>query len=767
MIAVMAKHRDGGSTSSGGEPDRSRFRGLSLWGLANPRLDLVLSLLTVVVLAVSRFALLASGPWEWDETIFARGMLHFELAAHFPQPPGFPGLLALGHLLLPLAGAPYRALQLISALASILALWPLAALGRRVAPRAVATSAALLVLFLPGPWLYSVRGFSSTAAVVLALWAASLLVGGLDGRHATVFTLLLTASFLVRPILLPTVALLWLIGVESIRPRRRMLPGVALGLVGIAVAVLVMVRLEGGWAAFVEPFVRHGDFHVARLHRNTRVLAEIGLLKGVGGLAAAAALTAGSMIGLVVWWRRVGARVALAWIAILGLTATQLIMLQNRSYARYAVGVQMATAPLLAAAGSLVAPPVAVIGFLGMTAYAAGSSLPLLREQHEEVFGAWEATIDASRRATDRGWAAVVEPEVHVFSSYQWTVLEAAGEPTPPMVLSPRAPEPWSGVDRPWLVATVHPHLYWPSLTRSQTVYEGVSEQLRPLTQDRFLSAALIDNPPLPVGRWWALEHLDDGRPFMWAGPGAELWLPPVPKGSLVGLELRPAPGDSPLVVDIGHGGGSFEIDGQTEATRIWTRTEDAATTEPLIIRLDRIEGYPPGGADERLLSAQLLAVVVRPPGSAWGGSAASESERGSLRLDLEGGYGGETFAEFGRGVWLGPRARLRIAVDEEGMLLLRLAAPRATPADPKIVLDGVVVVGPIAIDRREATAEIRVESDAIDAGFVEFDVLSDPYEPSAHGGGNDDRVLGVVLLGVEFQPENPTEGWWNEPPMP
>ncbi len=758
----MAGHSDGDKGRSDGGMNR-----YLLWGLANARLDIVLSLLTVVVLVVSRFALLASGPWEWDETIFARGMLHFELAAHFPQPPGFPGLLALGHLLLPLAGTPYRALQLISALASILALWPLAILGRRVAPPAVATSAALLVLFLPGPWLYSVRGFSSTAAVVLALWAASLLVGGLDGRRATVFTLLLTASFLVRPILLPTVALLWLVGVDSIRPRRRMLPGVALGLAAIVVAVLVMARLEGGWAAFVEPFVRHGDFHVARLHRNTRVLAEIGLFKGVGGLAAAAVLTAGSMLGLVVWWRRVGARAALAWVAILGLTATQLIMLQNRSYARYAVGVQMATAPLLAGAGSLVAPPVAVVGFLGMTAFAAASSLPLLREQHEEVFGAWEATVDASRRAGDRGWAAVVEPEVHVFSSYQWTLQENLGESTPPMVLSPRAPEPWTGVDRPWLVATVHPHLYWPSLTRSTTVYEGVSEQLRPLTQDRFLSAALIDNPPLAVGRWWALEHLDDGRPFMWAGPGAELWLPPVPKGSLIGLELRPAPGEFPLMVNIGHGGGSFEIGGQAESTRIWTRTGDAATTEPLIVRLDRAEGYPPGGLDERPLSAQLLDVVVRPPGSAWGGSAATESERGSLRLELEGGYGGETFGELGRGIWLGPTARLRITVDEEGRLVLRLAASRPTAANPQIVLDGVVVAGPIAIDRREVTAEIPIGEDAVGAGFIEFEVLSEPYQPSAHGGGSDDRKLGVVLLGVEFQPENPTEGWWNEPPLP
>ena len=41
----------------------------------------------------------------------------------------------------------------------------------------MATSAALLVLFLPGPWLYSVRGFSTVAAVTPLLAAAALLAG--------------------------------------------------------------------------------------------------------------------------------------------------------------------------------------------------------------------------------------------------------------------------------------------------------------------------------------------------------------------------------------------------------------------------------------------------------------------------------------------------------------------------------------------------------------------------------------------------------------
>jgi len=733
---------------------------LRLWGLARRRLDLALTVLTVALLAASRLALLASGPWEWDETLFARGMLDFDLAAHFPHPPGFPGFLALGHLLLPLAGEPYRALQLVSALASIAALWPLAALGRRVAAPPVATASALLVLVLPGPWLYSVRGFSSTAASVLALGAAALLAGGLTGRRATTFTLLLAASFLVRPILLPTVALLWLMGAETVRPRRRLLPGMVLGAMAVALAVAVMVRLQGGWDAFIEPFVTHASFHADRLVRNTRALADLGLVKGVGGIAAAIVLVVAAGIGLDVWRRRVGARAAVVWATVLGLTIAQLIMLQNRSYARYAVGVQLAAAPLVAGAASLAAPATAVVGLLGLTGLAVGWSLPLLFEQHNATFGAWQATVDAEERAADRGWAVVVEPEVYVFSSYRWSVLRWRGRPAPSMLLSPRAPEPWLGIDRPWLVATVHPHLYWPSLTRSVRTYGAVSGRLRPLTQGRFLDAEVIDNPPLPVGRWWTVERLPDGRPFMWAGPDAELWLPPSPAGSLIGLELRPAPGELPVVVVVGHGGGRFTLDGHAPATRLWTRTSDDAVDEPVVVDLQRGGGYPPGNGDERALAVQLLDVAVRPPGASWGGPAASDADRAHLRLELDGGYGPEDFGDLGRGVWLEPRARLRLVVDEPGVVTLRLASPRPTPARPRILVSGVEGASLPELDQRAMDATVPVDEAAVAAGALELEIVSEPYRP-ADVGGADARTLGVVLLGLDFEPTAPTNGWW------
>ncbi len=716
---------------------------------------------TAVTLVLSRMWFMASGPWEWDETIFARGMLHFELAAHFPQPPGFPGLLALGNLLWPLTGSPYQALQWVSAIASVLALWPLSILGRRVAPPAVATSAALLVLFLPGPWLYSVRGFSTWAAVTLTLTAAAVLIGGLNNRRVTWFTLLVTAAFLVRPILLPTLALLWLVGVNTVRPVRRILPGLLAGVLLIAVSVVVMAHLEGGWTAFIEPFVTHADYHTARLHLNKPGIADLGMANGVGGAGVAGVLLVWATAGLLVWWRKDSARAAIAWLVILGLTSTQLYALQNRSYARYSVGVQVALAPLLAGAASLAPLPVAVAGTLGLAGLAAWRSRPLLEEQHDELFGPWEATMDAARIAGERNWAVVVEPEVHVFSSYWWHLLERKGRPTPPMVLSPRAPEPWLGVRRPWLVATVHPHLYMPSLTGETQSYGRVSEGLEPLTQNRFLSAELIANPPLPVGQWWTREYLPDGTPFMWAGPEAELWLPPVPRGTLVGLAVRPAPGDAPLRVSIEPGRFAAEVAGDGEIAQLWYRMDDDSSSGPVIAKLGRSSGYPPGGGDDRPLSAQLLGVVVRPPGAAFGGPAATENDRFKLRLEVEGKYEPESFGELGRGVWLDFEASLRISIDEPGRLVLQLAAPRPTPALPQISVDGRLAAGPVELTAGINRIAINVVEHEIADGVLEIGVMSEPFVPAESGHGTDTRRLGVVLLGLDFEPANPTSGWW------
>jgi hypothetical protein len=375
-----------------------------LWGLPDGRLEAGATLATLALLVASRFALLPSGPWEWDETLFARGLLKFDLPAHFPHPPGFPLWMALGWAMSPLVGDPLRGFQLLSAAASCLVVFPLAALGRRVAPAPVAVAAALAVLFMPGVWLHAGRGFTDTAAAFFALWAAALAVHGLEGRRGTGFTLLVTAAFLIRPILLPPLGLLWLAAMLPVRPVRRILPGVILGLAATVVAVTGLVVAQGSWAGFASSFVGHATTHARNLvEHNPGGVQDLGLVKGVGGVWAAAGLAVLGLLGIVVWARRAGRRGGAAWAAIMVVTVIQLVWLQNRTFPRYAVPLDMALAPLLAGVASAAAPPIVAAGTLAALGAVWGAgSLPLLVEQHTTPLPGWAAVQRGGGRGIER-----------------------------------------------------------------------------------------------------------------------------------------------------------------------------------------------------------------------------------------------------------------------------------------------------------------------------------------------------------------------------
>lgn len=586
-----------------------------LFRLTNRKLDVLLTTLTAALLVVSRFVLIAKGPWEWDEAIFARGILHFELAAHFPHPPGFPGWLAIGRLLTPLAGDPLLALQLASATASVAALWVLSALGRKVAPPVVAVAAALVVLVAPGPWLYSVRGFSTTAASFFVLSAAVVAVDGLAGRRSAAFSLLLTVAFLIRPNLLPVVAVLWIAVVWGVRPRRRLFPGILSGCVLIALAIAFMVRAEGGWWAFVAPIVAHARRHFSRLVENVGGYSDLGLVKGLAGGLPATAILLAATFGIVVWARRAGRRGALVWAVVVGVAVAQLVWMQNRTYSRYAVGVQMALAPLIAGAAATAPPVVGVVGLLGLAGWLVQSSLPLVLEQHSSEFPAWSAVQAAHEDAVVGHRTVVVESELHPFASYLWHLNERRGILNPRWVLSSWDPGPWAGVDGAWVVATVHRHLYLDSLYGRERHWGGVSEDLLPLTQRRFLDAWVIEDPPLPLVGWWPSEFTADGRRFMWGGADARMQLPPLAARTELAVALRPAPGPEPLVVEYG-GVEVAVVDGAGGEQLLWLHAP-SAPTPAAVLRFGRSGAYPPGPADHRPLAVQLYDIRASASGEA------------------------------------------------------------------------------------------------------------------------------------------------------
>ena len=725
---------------------------LLLFRLPRRLFDVLLTSVTAALLIWSRFAYLANGPWEWDETLFARGILHFELAAHFPHPPGFPGWLAIGHALMPIAGDPLLALQLASAAFSVIALWLLAALGRRVAPPAVAVAAALVVLAAPGPWLYAVRGFSTTAAAVLALVAAVVAAGGLEGRRVTAFSILVTASFLVRPNLLPVLALLWIGVAWSVRPRRRLLPGVAAGSGLTALAVFLMALAEGGWGAFVAPFIAHSERHFSRLVGNAGGYADLGLVKGLGGVAPATVLLAAATLGIVVWARRVDRRSALLWAVVLVTAVAQLVWMQNRTTGRYAVGVQMALAPLVAGAAAAAPATLGCAGLLGLAAWLGYDSLPLVAEQHSTQIPAWSVVEAARSEAVRSGRTVVLEPELHPFASYLWHLLEWRGEENPPWVLSPWDPGQWTGVDGAWVVATVHRHLYPGPLQGKERHWGGVSDRLRPLTQNRFLDAWIVEDTPLPLFGWWPSERESSGRQFMWGGVEAVMALPPLGEGVQLGIALRPAPGTAPVVIEI-NGREIARVDGEAGEQRLWLKIPPVAVDRVAELRFSRTTAFPPGGEDQRPLALQLYELRALSPAGPWTGPVAHPWQREAIKVELEGAYSAEEFAGAGEGVWLGPRAVLR-APAGEGRLRLRLWAPRPTPARTTIFVAGRCAAGPLDIGRQPAFFDIEVLGGEADGEWLEVEIVSDPYTPASNGGA-DRRELGVVLSDIAFEPRN------------
>jgi hypothetical protein len=731
-------------------PLRKCLEALLLYRLRDTRLDMMATTATALLVFVSRFAYLANGPWEWDETLFARGILHFELAAHFPHPPGFPGWLAIGHLLTPMVGDPLRALQLASAAFSVAALWVLSRLGRQVAPPAIAAAAALVVLAAPGPWLYSVRGFSSTAASVLALGAGAVAVGGLHGRRATSFTLLVTASFLVRPILAPVLAVLWVGVASGVRPLRRLVPGVAAGGAAVVVSIVLMARAEGGWWAFVEPFLKHSRRHFSRLAGNVGGYGELGLVKGLGGALPATVLLLAATIGILVWARHMGRRGALLWTVVLVVAIAQLVWVQNRSTGRYAVGVQMALAPLLAGAAAILPPAAGCGGLLVLTGWLGADSLIVLEEQHSTELPGWRAVVRGRERALASGSTVVVESELHPFASYLWHLAERRGEPSPPKLLTPWDPLPWAGIEGSWVVATIHRHLYPDALYGVEEHFGGVSQSLYPLTQQRFLEAWVVEEPPLPLSGWWPRERLPDGRPFMWGTGNATLALPPLAVGTELRLALRPAPGPEPLRVLLD---GELAATLEGESPERWLLLEVPVSSANRIVQLEfrRHRGYPPGGGDSRPLAVQLFEVRAWSPGGAWSAAISHAWQRRATRIEVEGGYRAESFAGIGDGMWLGPRARLRLPATA-GRLRFRFWAPRPTAPRTVILVAGREASGPLDIGRSPADYEVEIlPGEAID-GQLEVEVRSDSYLPSEHG-KTDPRSLGVVVSNVAFKP--------------
>jgi hypothetical protein len=128
----------------------------------------------------------------WDSSQFARGVEHFDIAAHQPHPPGYPLWVMSARVLTPVVGNPYRAQIVLALLFTVGGLLLLQAAARRIfaGDERTALGATMLTAFSPviclyanSSQVYAVDLFASclggwlAAALWSGTWGARVLLG--------------------------------------------------------------------------------------------------------------------------------------------------------------------------------------------------------------------------------------------------------------------------------------------------------------------------------------------------------------------------------------------------------------------------------------------------------------------------------------------------------------------------------------------------------------------------------------------------------------
>ena len=197
------------------------------WGLAA----------TAVLIAATRFMALSLAPWDWDEVLFCLAIGDYNVAAHYPHPPGFPLYVFMARIARLFADTDFHALQAVNIIAGALAfpvVYWLARSFRMDFHGAYASG--VLFAFLPNVWFYGGTGFSDLPAAICFLGAIaaymsvedrqSCLSGqaGLPVLHPRRYltaSVLFAAGILIRPQNAPVAVFPWTIATVRLAREKR------------------------------------------------------------------------------------------------------------------------------------------------------------------------------------------------------------------------------------------------------------------------------------------------------------------------------------------------------------------------------------------------------------------------------------------------------------------------------------------------------------------------------------------------------------------
>ena len=223
------------------------------------------------VIALTRLAAVAQSFFDWDEVLFMRGVLNYNVGLS-PHPPGYPLFVLAAKGVHFLVASEFRSLQTVVTASAMLVFPALAFLALELGlPFAVAISGAALFAFLPNVWVYGGTAFSDLPGAVATIAASALLLRGQrDPRALVTGAALLGIAGGIRPAGLLIGAVPALLGATAqFRARRfatvatAVAAGgliVAAGYVGAALAsksvadYLDAVRVQSQWVRDMDSF---------------------------------------------------------------------------------------------------------------------------------------------------------------------------------------------------------------------------------------------------------------------------------------------------------------------------------------------------------------------------------------------------------------------------------------------------------------------------------------------------------------------------------
>ncbi|MEM6295740.1 MAG: hypothetical protein AAGA54_30995 [Myxococcota bacterium] len=711
---------------------------LVLPGLGSGRSAIVLSAVLLGVIFVSRVALLPDGPWEQDEALFAAGVLDFDVTRHRPHPPGFVGWIALGTLLYPLVGDPVFALQLASALASVVLFAALAHALARLTQGPTATLAAAAFSLSPLVWVHAGRAFSTTPALACAV--AAIVAWPRGPRVHRLGWVLLACAATIRPQLLPELCVLALLGLtDPGSDRATKLQGVTLAL-GVVVLATLAVLYGGGPSpsAVARAFADHFGRHRGGLDR-TVSFASLGLVRGLGHPAVALAVLAAAAVGCV-RALRTNRTQGLWLLALMAVTAAAILRLHHPGFPRYAVALLAALLP--AAALGLDALGTRWSRVVCSVAIAVGSvaSLgPLFSMQDAPL-----PPVAAARRALQDPNITALAYSHGVFSFARLEAEQAGvttvdvGDPAVPV----RLPAGAYAIEG----RTLH---FLDGVTACTYDLPGASARAMTLGQRRFDRARLgRDVVVLGDGVFRPERDVDTER-FAWLGPGAQFHVPAGATALQLRLTVPDTGAPQPITATTTQGPQAARTLMEGPGA-LAVPLSDCTSGCTVSLTLEKVwhEVGDPRSLTARLDAAWAEGPAFHPAYGRW-----SPGEPRSLRahdVQLDGVEAPETFGGGRRGAWTGPRVHARFPASA-GTLEVELARPDHVPG--LVQLRTGAEAQTLEIGPKRTTVTLKTDAPG---GIADLWIDTPTFVPAEVRDGTDDRrTLGLILYGVTSRPAN------------